>query len=190
MMNIRRCVTQPQRHVALLLGRYQSRSQGTAAIARHANEKIAMNPHHEPTQFNSTTRLKSPIKDFSSLSLKRDDGDYYFEAHSEAFYSALNSHVESLQYEVIESPVAQPRATDMDLIEASYAARDHESFDKILVLLRHGEAKHNVFEREYARTNDTPREEANKDPDYPTDPTLTGKVCTMRVVTCLLFPIK
>ena len=189
-MIIRRCVTQPQRHVALLLGRYPSRSQGTAAIARHANEQIAMDPHHEPTHFNSTIRLKSPTKDFSSLSLKRDDGDYYFEAHSEAFFSALNSHMGSLQYEAIKSPVAQPRATDMDLVEASYAARDNESFDKILVLMRHGEAKHNAFEREYALANGTPREEANKDPDYPIDPMLTGKVCTMRVVTCIMFPNK
>lgn len=84
--------------------------------------------------------------------------------------------MELLQYEAIESPVAQPRATDMDLVEASYAAKDHESYDKILVLMRHGEAKHNVFEREYARTNGTPREEANKDKDYPVDPMLTGKV--------------
>ncbi len=101
--------------------------------------------------------------------------------------------MESLQYEAIDSPFAQPRATDMDLIEASYAVRDHESFDKILVLMRHGEAKHNVFERDYAQTNGTLREEANEDPDYPIDPMLTGKVgheCTVCAVTCILFPIK
>ena len=187
-MMIRRCVTQPQRHVALLLGRSQSRSQGTSAIARHDNERVAIKPHHEQMHFNSTIHVKSPTKDFSSLSLKHDDGDYYFQAHSEAFFSALNSHMELLQYEAIESPVAQPRATDIDLVEASYAAKDHESYDKILVLMRHGEAKHNVFEREYARTNGTPREEANKDKDYPVDPMLTGKVGYL-MMTCILFPV-
>ena len=84
--------------------------------------------------------------------------------------------MELLQYEAIRSLVAQPRAIDMDLVEALYAAKDLESYDKILVLMRHGEAKHNVFEREYARTNGTPREEANKDKNYPVDPMLTGKV--------------
>jgi hypothetical protein len=171
-----RCLAQPQRHVALHFGRRQSRSQGTAAIARHANERTAIKPNHEPTYFNSTIRLKAPIHDFSSQSLKRDDGDYFFEAHSEAFFSALESHMESMQYETIESPVGQPRATEMDLVEASYATKDYESYDKILVLMRHGEAKHNVFEREYARTNGVPREKANEDQDYPVDPFLTGKV--------------
>jgi hypothetical protein len=175
MMMMIRCVTQPQRHVALHFGRRQSRSHGTAAIARHANEQIAIMPHHEQSHFNSTIRLKAPIHDFSSLSLKRDDGDYFFEAHSEAFFSALKSHVESMQYDTIEPPVVQPRATEMDLVEASYAAKD-ESYDKILVLMRHGEAKHNVFEREYARTNGVPREKANEDQYYPVDPSLTGKV--------------
>ncbi|KAL3815929.1 hypothetical protein ACHAXA_008303 [Cyclostephanos tholiformis] len=176
-MMIRHIATQPQGHVALLFGRMQSRSQGTAAIARHTNEQIAMKLHHEPTHFNSTIRLKSPINDFSSLSLKRDDGDYYFEAHSEAFFSALKSRMESTQYETIQSPIGKPRATDMDLVEAPYAAKDHESYDKILVLMRHGEAKHNVFEREYARTNGAPREKANDDQNYPVDPSLTGKGC-------------
>jgi hypothetical protein len=64
----------------------------------------------------------------------------------------------------------------MDLVEASYVTKDYELYDKILVLMRYGEAKHNVFEREYARTNVVPGEEANEDQDYPADPSLTGKV--------------
>ena len=114
------------------------------------------------------------------MALKRDDGDYYFEAHSEALFSALNSHLEQEeQGEVIETTI-QPRisaiAHDMDLVEASYAARDHESYDKILVLMRHGEAQHNVFERKYVQETGASMEAANMDEDYPVDPMLTGKV--------------
>lgn len=183
---IRHFIT-PLRHTELLLCSTQVRSQGTAAIARHANEQIASkttpNKHYKPTHFNSNVYPKNPITDFSSLALKRDLGDYYFEAHTEALFSALNSHLGlQQQEEEVETPVAQqPRvsaiARDMDLVEASYAARDHESYDKILILMRHGEAKHNTFERDYAQKNGTSMEEANSDENYPVDPMLTGKVC-------------
>lgn len=173
-MMFRRLVHQHS-HGALLGSRVQVRSQGTAAIARHANEQIANPPH-----FNATIHPKTPITDFSSMALKRDDGDYYFEAHSEALFSAFNFHLEQ-QQDVVKTPNSRERifatARDMDLVDASHAARDHESYDKILILLRHGEAQHNVFEREYAQKNGTSMEEANADGDYPTDPMLTGRGC-------------
>ncbi|KAL7541998.1 hypothetical protein ACHAXR_011662 [Thalassiosira sp. AJA248-18] len=181
-MMLRRFINRPNPAV---FGGTQARSQGTAAIARHANEQIANQstpkPYHKPSHFNSTIYPNTPITDFSSMALKRDDGDYYFEAHSEALFSALNSHLDIHQQEVIETPITQERisatAHDMDLVEASYAARDHDSYDKILILLRHGEANHNVFEREYAQKHGTKMEEANSDEDYPVDPMLTGKGC-------------
>lgn len=165
------------------------RNQGTATIARHCNEQTGLKKsyrHEPPTtpHFNSTIHINSPTKDyFSSLSLKHDDDDnYYFEAHSEALFSALNSHFErrhssykEANNEEIQRPLAV--AYDMDLVEASYAVRDYETYDKILVLMRHGEAKHNTFEREYAQSKDVPREKANGDDDYPVDPMLTGKGC-------------
>mmetsp|Transcript_38002 Transcript_38002/g.68438 ORF Transcript_38002/g.68438 Transcript_38002/m.68438 type:complete len:358 (+) Transcript_38002:83-1156(+) len=173
-----------RQHAALLRG-IHARSQGTVAIARHANEQTATKatpkPYLKATHFNSSIYPKTPITDFSSMALKRDDGDYYFEAHSEALFSALNSHLDLQQQEVIETTIAQPRisatARDMDLVEAAYAARDHESYDKILILMRHGEAKHNVFERKYVQKNGTAMGEANADGDYPVDPMLTGKGC-------------
>ena len=72
----------------------------------------------------------------------------------------------------------------MDLIQSSNAVHDRESYDKILILMRHGEGKHNVFEREWLRkstttkltNNTTTMEEANGEEDYPLDPMLTGKV--------------
>ncbi|KAL7445598.1 hypothetical protein ACHAXH_007752 [Discostella pseudostelligera] len=159
---------------AFLFGSQQTRSQGTAAIARHANEQIARKAHEPTTHINSTIHVRSPTVDFSSVALKRDEGDYYFEAHSEALFAALNSYLD-----LHETPVAEPRvsavAHDMDLVEASYAARDHESYDKILILMRHGEAKHNVFEREYARKHGASMMDANDDEAYPVDPMLTGK---------------
>jgi len=174
-----------KRQPAALLRGIQARSQGTAAIARHANEQIATNespskPFLKPNHFNSTILPKKSVADFSSVSLKRDDGDYYFETHSEALFSALNSHLDPQQQEVIETHITQrisATARDMDLVEASYAAHDHESYDKILILMRHGEAKHNIFEREYVEKNDTSMEEANSDEEYPVDPILTGRGC-------------
>lgn len=143
--------------------------------------KTNPNAHHKPSHFNSTIHPGSPVADFSSMALKRDDGDYYFEAHSEALFSALNSHLEREKKEKIIETTSQPRtsatAREMDLVEASHAARDHESYDKILILMRHGEAKHNVFERNYVHQNGTSMEEANSHDEYPIDPMLTGKGC-------------
>jgi hypothetical protein len=183
-MMICRALSRPQlQRQAHVLGRQQTRTQGTAAIARHANEQIATKTQYEPTHFNSTIHIRSPTVDFSSFALKRDEGDYYFEAHSEALFAALNSYLD--KHETIRNPVAQHRvsaiARDMDLVEASYAARDHESYDKILILMRHGEAKHNVFEKEYARKHGTSMMDANADEEYPVDPMLTGKVCEFLV---------
>jgi broad specificity phosphatase PhoE len=197
-MLIRRTTTQQaQRYAPLIVGK---RNQGTAAaaIARHCNEQTALikSYHHEESprtttpHFNSTIHLNTPTKDyFSSLSLKHDDDDnYYFEAHSEALFSALNSHVERRHSTYNEANAEevqrhlQPQrplavAYDMDLVEASYAVRDYETYDKILILMRHGEAKHNTFEREYAQSKGVPREKANDDENYPVDPMLTGKGC-------------
>jgi len=96
--------------------------------------------------------------------LKRDAGDYYFEAHSEALLSALDV--------ALNPPRVTAVAHEMDLVEAAYAARDVESYDKILILMRHGEAKHNSFESAFDNAN-----EANAHEDYPQDPMLTGKGC-------------
>jgi len=199
-MIIRRTTTQQaQRYALLLLGRRNQgaamrvRNQGTAAIARHCNEQTALKKSYQPLpttpHFNSTIHLNTPTKDyFSSLSLKHDDDDnYYFEAHSQALFSALNSHVErrhssykeanngEVQHHQPFRPLAV--AYDMDLVESSYAVRDYETYDKILILIRHGEAKHNTFEREYAQSKGVPREKANDDENYPVDPMLTGKGC-------------
>jgi len=134
-----------------------------------------------PTHFTSTIHPKTPITDFSSVALERDDGDYYFEAHSEALSSALNFHLGMQHQEMIELAAVESRvfatAREMDLVEASHAARDREAYDKVLILMRHGEAMHNVFERNYSQENGTAMEEANEDDEYPVDPMLTGKGC-------------
>jgi len=174
-----------KRQTPALLRGIQARSQGTAAIARHANEHMTANESHpksflKPNNFNSSGVPKNPVADFSSVALKRDDGDYYFETHSEALSSALNSYLDLPEQEEVRAPVAKcisATARDMDLVEASHAARDYESYDKILILMRHGEAKHNVFERDYVEKTGTSNEEANSDQDYPVDPMLTGRGC-------------
>jgi len=187
-----------------MIVRQATRSQGTA-IARHANEKRhAKSPSsNRKTQIPSSTIHRNDAqKDyFSSMaaSLKRDDGDYYFEAHAEAFLSAVRSAAEARmpRHASDEShhggleaslgpatasglePRLPPRATELDLIQAADAVHDRESFDKILILMRHGEARHNVFEREWATHHHgkAAMEEANGEEDYPVDPMLTGKGC-------------
>ena len=186
MMMIRLVVSRPRLQLqakALVFGSQLTRSQGTAAIARHANDQSTARKAHESTHFNSTIQIRSPTADFSSVALKRDDGDYYFEAHSEAFFEALNSYLamQETSPKLADQPLASAVAHDMDLVEASFAARDRESYDKVLILMRHGEAKHNVFEREYARKHGTSMMDANADDNYPVDPMLTGKVCEFQV---------
>jgi hypothetical protein len=158
----------------------QKRSQGSAVVARRSK---AM-----PRQFQSTVH-HGESHDFSSVALRRDDGDYYFEEHTDAMFSALNCYMgqQKQQEVVIESPLlAEPRVTasahDMDLVEAAFAARDYESYDKVLILMRHGEAKHNQFQREFVRKHGKSVEgksveESNLDEDHPVDPMLTGKGC-------------
>jgi len=179
-------INRPSARVTAALARgFQARSQGSAAIASHAYEYANENTAAKTTPkkpFQKPIHLKMPTTDFSSVALKRDDGDYYFEAHSEALSSALNSHLDPIKREeVIETTISPVRASatarEVDLVEAAHAARDHEMYDKILILMRHGEAEHNVFERNYVEKNGTTMEEANADEDYPTDPMLTGKVC-------------
>lgn len=101
--------------------------------------------------------------DYPSSHLKRDDGDYYFEEHSAVMHSAA-----------IVEPDTRARGFEMDLVEAAEAVRDAEAYDKILVLMRHGEAGHNKFEKKWKEAGKKP-EEANGDEDYPVDPFLTGK---------------
>ena len=67
------------------------------------------------------------------------------------------------------------KAVAMDLVEAAKAARDVESYDKILLLMRHGEAQHSVFQRKWAEDGNDP-DMAEESEDYPCDPLLTGKV--------------
>lgn len=134
-----------------------------------------------------------------AASLKRDDGDYYFEAHAAALLSAVRSAQSGLLspparaseeshgggFEAATAshsePRLPPRAVELDLLQAADAVHDRESFDKILVLMRHGEARHNIFERVWAKKNahnhGKPMEEANGEEDYPVDPMLTGKGC-------------
>ena len=138
-------------------------------------------------RFQSTTH-NAEHRAFSSVALRRDDGDYYFEEHTDALFSAINSYMGSQKQVVIESPLlSEPRVTatarEMDLVEAAYAAKDYESYDKILILMRHGEAKHNQFQREYVQKhgiiapNSSTVEKSNLDEDHPIDPMLTGKGC-------------
>ncbi|KAL3773490.1 hypothetical protein ACHAWO_012751 [Cyclotella atomus] len=152
----------------------QARSQSSVAVSRSS-----------PRQFQSTIQ-HFESQDFSSLALRRDDGDYYFEEHTDAIISALNSY-KGKQSEVVVKSHVEPRVTamarKMDLVEAAQAAKDYESYDKILILMRHGEAKHNEFQREYVQrqgkyvTDSSTVEESNMDEDHPVDPMLTGKGC-------------
>ncbi|KAL9183445.1 hypothetical protein ACHAXT_004301 [Thalassiosira profunda] len=151
-MLIRRLISRPRPPAAQ---RWMTRSQGTAAaVAYAANERIAnaddaaRKHYRKPAHFNATVYATAPVADFSSvaLNLKRDDGDYYWEDHSEALFKALDSYIDDAQ-------------------------------DVILILMRHGEAQHNAFERDFARAHGTSREAANADAEYPVDPMLTGKGC-------------
>ena len=147
------------------------RCQGSAAFNETPSKSTPPAPLHH---MQSATIASTPRCDASSmaLKLKRDSGDYYFEEHSEAFLSAFNVYDDMQESENRVTATAR----DMNLIEASLAVRD-ESYDKILILMRHGEAKHNVFESQYAQEHGTSFEQANEDEDYPVDPMLTGKGC-------------
>lgn len=156
----------------------QARAQSSAAVARGGPVK----PHH----FQSTMH-HGESQDFSSAALRRDEGDYYFEEHTDAILSALNSYQGRKEHQSVVESQVEPRVTalarNMDLVEAAYAAKDHESYDKILILMRHGEAKHNAFQREFVKkqgkyiTDSSTVEESNMDEDHPVDPMLTGKGC-------------
>eukprot|EP00565_Helicotheca_tamesis_P009097 CAMPEP_0185728708 /NCGR_PEP_ID=MMETSP1171-20130828/4066_1 /TAXON_ID=374046 /ORGANISM="Helicotheca tamensis, Strain CCMP826" /LENGTH=300 /DNA_ID=CAMNT_0028397445 /DNA_START=323 /DNA_END=1225 /DNA_ORIENTATION=+ len=65
-------------------------------------------------------------------------------------------------------------ATEMNLVEAASAAKDVESFDKVLILMRPGEGQHSVFEEKWANAGNDP-EEATLSQDYPRDPLLSSK---------------
>ena len=138
---------------------------------------------------NSSRQLRSTIPhddshDFSSVSLRRDDGDWYFEEHTNALHTAFNSY-QQREIVVENQPKSRvtARARDMCLVEAASAAKDHDSYDKILILMRHGEAKHNQFQREFVQkhgklvTDSSSVEESNMEEDHPIDPILTGKGC-------------
>lgn len=150
-----------------LIKHIQHRSQSSVASAR-------------TRQFQSTID-HSESHDFSSVALRRDDGDYYFEEHTDAIFSALNSYT---KHDVTVDSSLHPRVTatarNMDLVEAAYAAKDTESYDKILILMRHGEAQHNVFQRQFLSSQELTSstvEASNMDKDHPLDPMLTGKGC-------------
>lgn len=68
------------------------------------------------------------------------------------------------------------KARHMSLVDAADAARDGEAYDKILILLHHGEAQHQVFERRWVEAGNGTVDDAQNDEDYPADPMLTGKV--------------
>ncbi|EED94262.1 predicted protein [Thalassiosira pseudonana CCMP1335] len=155
----------------------QVRRQGSAAISRVADQTASTT--RPPRQHSTIFHRES--QDFSSVALKRDDADYYFEEHSEALLSSINSYtsaVEEQQHEIlIETPSRVTAvAHDMDLVQAAYAAHDYESYDKVMILMRHGEARHHAFHREQLMIGKT-IEESNLDEEYPVDPMLTGKGC-------------
>ena len=154
-----------------LLRSLQVRNQGSAVLNNESSKSTSPQSQSQPTLMQSATIASTRRADISAMALKRDAGDYYFEEHSEALLSAFHVHD-------IQEPEQRITATarDMDLIEAAFAARDVESYDKILILMRHGEAKHNVFEREYEQKHGS-FEHANEDENYPVDPLLTGKGC-------------
>mmetsp|Transcript_16720 Transcript_16720/g.24754 ORF Transcript_16720/g.24754 Transcript_16720/m.24754 type:complete len:345 (+) Transcript_16720:51-1085(+) len=166
MMIIRRVASLRQ---PLLRG-VQVRCQGSAALNNEAPSKSTQpKPIHH---MQSATIASTPRCDASAMALKRDSGDYYFEEHSEALVSAFNVYDDMQESEKRVTATAR----DMNLIEAALAVQD-ESYDKILILMRHGEAKHNVFERQYAQKHGSSFEQANEDEHYPVDPMLTGKGC-------------
>ena len=71
------------------------------------------------------------------------------------------------------------KAQHMSLVEAADAVRDGEAYDKILILMHHGEAEHQVFERRWVEAGNGTIDDAQNDEDYPADPMLTGKVSTV-----------
>lgn len=156
------------------LKQIQTRAQSSAAVSRRSSRQFQSTIHH------------SESHDFSSLALRRDGGDYYFEEHTDAIISAFNTYAEK-QSEVVVESQEQPRVTalacNMDLVEAAYAARDYESYDKILILMRHGEAEHNKFQHQFVQkkgilvTDSSSVEESYMDEDHPVDPMLTGRGC-------------
>jgi len=119
------------------------------------------------------TTLRHTRKHYSQLSLiySSKNKKNTIEHRSRTTTASITNKIEEVEPRIFAT------ARDMDLVEASHAVRDHESYDKILILMRHGEAKHNVFERRYAQENGTTMEEANVHGDYPVDPVLTGKGC-------------
>jgi len=66
---------------------------------------------------------------------------------------------------------------EIDLIQAASALNDQNSVDKILLLVRHGEAEHDVFERNWKEAGNDPNQAISHE-DYPHDPFLTPKVST------------
>lgn len=167
MMIIKRVVSLRQ---PILRG-VQVRYQGSAALNDSSSKTTPPRPFRH-SNMQSATIFSTPRSDTSAMALKRDSGDYYFEEHSEALLSAFN-----LYGAMHEEPRVTATARDMNLIEAALAVRDVESYDKILILMRHGEAKHNAFEREYAKKHGSSFQHANDDENYPVDPMLTGKGC-------------
>ena len=77
----------------------------------------------------------------------------------------------------ITSSIPANIAQELTLAEvASLSEKDRADCDKIIVLLRHGEAWHNTFQQELADAEGS-EIPAGLHPDCPRDPLLTGKGC-------------
>ena len=97
--------------------------------------------------------------------------------------TALNEQQQQQQQSNASRKVA--KAQHMSLVEAADAAREGEAYDKILILLHHGEAQHQVFERRWVEAGNGSIDNAQYDEDYPADPMLSGKVSNMSAQTNL-----
>lgn len=92
--------------------------------------------------------------------------------HLEALLSTLRTSASNSALEDDQRCAAS--AQDLCLFEASPASKATSYFDKILILARHGEAEHNVFEREWVKGGNDP-DQAYLSDDYPRDPMLSPK---------------
>ena len=147
-------------------------------MARNASASTVR--HQSTSTMGSVTGQRShPIyaytesSDFSTaVSAGNDEEAAFHRMHLAALVAAIQCNSTS---SLPHSSSKVSKAVTMDLVDAAVAARDVESYDKILILMRHGEAQHNAFEKKWVQEGNDP-DTVEDDENYPLDPLLTGKV--------------
>ena len=173
--------TQAARGAARLVRRCAKRAQSTSTIAATAEGANTLPTHMLQTPYrpNHEKKVLSTAAPASIYGGPNNNVFYGQEYHEDQLRLLIEAfHHATAAPEVIngtEYATPSARASEVDLAQATVAARDPELCDKVLLLVRPGEARYSVFEKEWAEMGNDPGDAVMSE-DYPRDAQLTGRV--------------